>query len=170
MNISAAALKRLQVLYRQYEAHSLDVGAAREDRLAWAGARIGRALASFSDLTVEEGISLIDGLQRMIGRKVPSKTPRRRRPLDRYASEKAGTEGRLDQIHAETTLVSEGDLARIQDDLRRLGWDQARLEAFLRSSRSPLKGRQQVLTLSDANKLHWALKHIPARKEQLAAS
>jgi hypothetical protein len=168
MNITAPALKRLQVLYSQFERHTLNVDSGRDARLAWASQQTGRAIASFSQLTVEEGIRLIDGLQRAIGNKVPSKTPRRR--MGRQAAEKAGTEGRRDQIHAETTMASAVDLERIHADLTRLGWDQARLEAFLRSSRSPLKGRQVVRTLSDANKLHWALKHIPAHKEQLAAS
>jgi hypothetical protein len=168
MNITAPALKRLQVLYRQYEAHSLDVGAAREDRLAWAGARIGRRIDSFKLLTIEEGIQLIDGLQRALNTKVPSKTPRRR--MGRQAAEKAGTEGRRDQIHAETTMASGADLERIQADLTRLGWDQARLEAFLRSPKSPTRGRTAIRTLADANKVHWALKHLSPRKEQLAAS
>jgi hypothetical protein len=170
MNITAPALKRLQVLYSQYEAHSLDApGSAREDRLAWASAQAGRVIASFKDLTVEEGIRLIDGLQRTIGRKMPSKTPRRRR-MSRIAAEKAGTEGRRDQIHAESTIVGPSDLERIQAQLTRLGWDQSRLERFLLSTRSPLKGRTQVRTLGDANKIYWALKHIPARKEQPLAS
>jgi len=78
MKITPPALRRLQVLYGQYEAHSLDCAPGREGRLAWASERTGRAIASFSELTVEEGIRLIDGLQRAVGHKVPSKTPRRR--------------------------------------------------------------------------------------------
>lgn len=167
--ISKPALRRLQVLYGQFEAHSLDCTPGREGRLAWASQATGRAIASFSELTVEEGISLIDGLQRAVGHKVPSKT-RDRRPRDRYAAEKAGTEGRRDQIHNETTMASAADLERIQNDLTRLGWDQARLGAFLRSPKSPTRGRTQIRTLADANKVHWALKHIPSDKEQLAAS
>lgn len=170
MNITAPALKRLQVLYRQFEAHSLDApGPAREDRLAWASKIVRRPIASFSDLTVEEGIRLIGGLQNSLGTNMPSKTPRRRR-MNRHEAQKAGTEGRRDQIHAEATMASAADLERIQKQLARLGWDTARLEAFLRSSSSPLKGREQIRTLGDANKLYWALKHIPARKEQPLAS
>lgn len=168
MNISKPALRRLQVLYGQYEAHSLDCTPGREGRLAWASQQTGRAIASFSELTVDEGIRLIDGLQRAVGHKVPSKTPRRR--LSRVAAEKAGTEGRHDQIHAETTMASAADIERIQDDLARLGWNQSRLEAFLRSPKSPTHGRVTIHTLADANKLHWALKHLHPRKDQLAAS
>jgi hypothetical protein len=170
MKITNAALRRLQVLYKQFEAHSLDAGASRADRLAWASTSIKRRIASFSDLSVEEGIQLIDGLQRIVGNKVPSKTPRRVRPVDRYSAQKAGTEGRHDQIHAEVTIASPSDLTLIQQQMTRLGWDTTRLEAFLRSSKSPLKGRMEIRTLGDVNKLYWSLKNISARKEQLAAS
>jgi hypothetical protein len=67
-------------------------------------------------------------------------------------------------------MASIADLARIGEQMTRLSWDRARLEAFLRSLRGPLKGRTEIRTLGDANKVYWALKHIPARKEQLAAS
>jgi cytochrome c2 len=67
-------------------------------------------------------------------------------------------------------MASGADLERIQADLTRLGWDQARLEAFLRSPKSPTRGRTAIRTLADANKVHWALKHLSPRKEQLAAS
>jgi hypothetical protein len=138
MKISPKAITRLQVLYRQFEAHSLDApGPAREARLVWAAERIRRPIASFSDLTVEEGITLIDGLQRALGAKAPSKTPRRRR-MTRHEAQKAGTEGRRDQLHAETTMVGAEDTARIQAQLTRLGWDEHRLKGFLLSSRSPL--------------------------------
>lgn len=166
--ISKPALRRLQVLYAQYEAHSLDCARGREGRLAWATAQTGRAIASFSGLSAEEGIRLIDGLQRAIGRKAPSKTPRRR--MSRSAAEKAGTEGRRDQIHDESTMVSSADLERIQRELVRLGWDQQGLERFLRSPKSPTRGRTAIRTLGDANKVYWGLKHIPSRKDQLAAS
>jgi hypothetical protein len=167
MNISKPALRRLQVLYGQYEAHSLDCGPRREGRLAWASQQTGRTITSFSNLTVEEGIRLIDGLQRAVGHKVPSKTPRRR--MGRTQAEKAGTEGRRDQIHDETTMVSPADLERIRKQLDRLGWDQAGLEHFLRSPKSPTQGRVQILTLRDANRVYWGLKRIKPRKEQLAS-
>ena len=168
MNISSAALRRLQVLYGQYEAHTLDCSPGREARLAWASQKAGRAIASFSDLTAEEGKRLIDGLQGILGTKVPSKTPRRR--MGRKAAEKAGTEGRRDQLHNETTMVSAADLERIQREMTRLGWDEAGLQRFLLGKSNPIGGRTQILTLHDANRVYWALKNIPARKEQLAAS
>ncbi len=165
MNITTPQLRRLQVLYKQYEAHSLDTGTTREDRLTWASARIGRTIASFSQLDLDEAKKLIDGLQNALGVKLPSKTPRRRQT--RRDGEKAGTEGRNDQIHNETTLVGDKDIRRIQGEMGRLGWDQARLDAFLASPRGPNNRRTTIHTLGDANRVYWALKrmgHISQRK------
>jgi len=158
MTITAPQLRRLQVLYKQYEAHSLDTGSTREDRLTWASARIGRTIASFSDLDLDEGRKLIDGLQSALGVKLPSKTPRRR--MSRRQGEKAGTEGRHDQIHDETTIAGDKDIRRIQREMDRLGWDQARLDAFLASPRGPNARRTTIHTLGDANRVYWALKHM----------
>lgn len=164
--ITMPQLRRLQVLYRQYQHHSLDAGGSREDRLAWAAERIGRTIASFSDLTLDEGKQLIDGLQRALGVALPSKSPRRR--MSRYQGEKAGTEGRHDQLHTETTLAGDKDLRRIQRELTRLGWDQTRLDAFLASPRGPNGHSTAIRTLGEANRVYWALKRMASRKEQVA--
>jgi hypothetical protein len=158
MNITPPQLRRLQVLYGQFEAHTLDVDRGRGARLNWASQRLGRVVDSFSNISIDEGRKLIDTLQGVMNVKAPSKTPRKR--MQRKQAEKAGTEGRRDQIHNETTLASAEDFAAIQNHLARLGWDQSRLDKFLLSSRSPLKGRTQIRTLGDANKVRWALKHI----------
>ncbi|QHN04386.1 hypothetical protein FTO74_14215 [Granulicella sp. WH15] len=170
-SITPAQRQRLQILYAQFERHSLDCpGASREARMSWASKMIRREVASFNDLTLEEAKRLIDILQGTLGVKVPSKT--KRRPQTRRDGEKAGTEGRRDQIHAENTLVGQGELRMIQRDLDRLGWDRTRLEAFLASPRGPNKGRTTILTLGDANRIHWALKRLnpnPANKERTAS-
>lgn len=158
--ITKPQLQRLQVLYSQYQHHSLDTGVGRLDRLAWASERVGRAIASFSDLTVDEGIRLIDGLQRALGVALPAK-PRKR--LSRRDAEKAGTEGRRDQAHSESTLVGDTDIRRIQREMSRLGWDQRRLDAFLASRRGPNVGRVEIRTLGDANRVYWALKRMQVR-------
>ena len=166
--ITKDQLRRLQVLYKQYEAHSLDCGSTREDRLAWAGARIGRTIASFSDLTLDEARKMIDGLQNALGVKLPSKKPRRR--LDRHDGQKAGTEGRHDQIHDEATMVGDKDIRRIQREMDRLGWDQARLDAFLTSPSSPIGRRKDIRTLGDANRVYWALKRMGHITQERRAS
>ena len=166
--ITKDQLRRLQVLYKQYEAHSLDTGTTREDRLAWASSRIGRTISSFSDLTLDEGRAMIDGLQRALGVALPSKKPRRRQT--RRDGQKAGTEGRHDQIHAESTLVGDRDIRRIQREMDRLGWDQARLDAFLASPSGPNARSTAIRTLGDANRVYWALKRMGHIQEQRHAS
>ena len=157
--ITQPQLTRLQILYGQFERHSLDCpGADRSYRLTWATQQAGRPVTSFKQLTVDEGIRLIDLLQRHLGTRVPSKVPRRR-PTRRDA-QKLGTEGRRDQIHNETTLAGPSEIALLKGDMDRLGWDEARLEAFLRSPRSPLKGVTRLTTLGHYNKLHWALRNF----------
>ncbi len=169
--ITKPQLARLQTLYSQWEKHSLDCpGGDRAARIAWASERTGRAIASFAELTLDEGKRLIDILQNAVGRKFPAK--KRSRPKTTRDGEKKGTEGRHDQIHAETTLAGPSEFAMIQRDLDRLGWDQARLKGFLRSRRSPTRGITVIRTLGEANRVHWALKHIaphPAGKEQAAS-
>jgi hypothetical protein len=163
MTITAPQQKRLQTLYGQYAARSLDAGTSREERIAWAAQRLGRQIASFGELTLDEAKKLIDGLQAAVGTKFPA--PPRRRMSHRDA-QKAGTEGRHDQIHTEATLAGPRDIARIQAHLTRLGWTQARLEAFLASPRGPNGGRKEVRTLGDTNRVHWALKGMKPSKEQ----
>ena len=162
MTITTPQLKRLQVLYTQFERHSLDCpGPSREARMRWASEALGRPVASFKDLQLAEAIRLIDGLQQALGTKVPSKSPRRKQT--RHDGEKKGTEGRHDQLHAESTLVGPEDLRRIQRDLDELSWDQARLQAFLASPRGPNNHSTSIRTLGDANRVHWALKRIRSR-------
>jgi hypothetical protein len=161
--ISKPQLRRLQVLYGQYAHHSLDAAPTREGRIAWASSRIGRPIDSFSDLTLDEGKKLIDGLQAALGVKLPSKTPRRR--WNRRDGQKAGTEGRHDQAHEETTLVGDRDIRRIQREMNRLGWDQARLDAFLASPRGPNGRSALIRTLGEANRVYWALKHMKINKQ-----
>lgn len=171
--ISAKQLVRLQVLYAQFEKKALDLDRTRLCRLTWAGEQLGRRVDSFKSLTRREARTLIDRLQGGLGI-----APTRRRPTSRRLSrrdgEKMGTEGRGDQLHAETTLASAEDLARIQAVVEELGWDGgvsgARFDAFLRSPRSPLAKTinrvrvaptaPEIRTLGEANKVYWALKRI----------
>jgi hypothetical protein len=168
MNITGPALKRLQVLYSQYERHSLDApGSSREARIAWASERAGRKLASFKDLTIDEGRKLIDTLQGLLNVKAPNRTPRKR--MNRRDAMNAGTAGRRGHASKEIVLITAADLERIQQQLTRLGWDQALFQRWLLGARGPLKGRDQLRTLGDANRVYWALKNIPARKEKIAS-
>jgi hypothetical protein len=159
MKITGRQLTRLQTLYSQWERHSLSCpGSSREARLAWASQLTARSVASFSALTIEEGKRLIDTLQDAVGHKHPAQ--KKRRPPTTRDRQKKGTEGRHDQIHAETTIAGPSEFELIQQALSRLGWTQARLEAFLRSPRSPIKPHTQIRTLYQANRVYWASRKL----------
>jgi hypothetical protein len=170
--LTAPQRTRLQTLYAQWERHGLDCpGSSREQRVAWAAAEIRRPIASFSDLTMDEAKRLIDILQNAVGRKFPAK--KRKRVQTTHDRQKKGTEGRHDQVHNEATMAGPSEFEMLRRDLDALGWTQHRLEAYLSSNSSPLKGRTQVRTLGDANQLHWALKRILQRqstRQEKAAS
>lgn len=150
--ITSGQMKRLQVLYGQLARHTME-GADRASRLAWAAAMVKRPIASFYDLTDAEARYLIDGIQAQLGVKAPAK-----KRLDREAARRAGTEGRRGSDT--TTMVSAADLARIQHALDVLGWSHAQFEGWLRSPSSPLRGRHEIRTLGDANRVWWALKRM----------
>jgi hypothetical protein len=152
--ISANQLKRLQVLYSQLARHT-DQDAGREARLRWASALLDRPIASFKDLSRDDARRLIDTLQGQLGVKA---APAQR--LSREAAHRAGTEGRRNNPYKTAPqMVSAADLAVIEDYYSRLGWTRAQFDAWLASSRSPIKRANPVIaTLADANAVRWALK------------
>lgn len=162
MKITNSQMRRLQTLYGQLAAHAIE-GNDRESRLRWATDQVGRAIASFKDLTADEAHRLIDGLQGQLGVKAPAK-PRRRLSSD--AAHRAGTDGRHDADNAQPQMVSAEDLAVIEDFYARLGWTRAQFDAWLASPRSPLKKRARpvITTLADANRVRWALKGMLQRQ------
>lgn len=160
--ITKDQLKRLQVLYAQLARHT-DQEPTREARIGWAQSLVQREIASFSDLTVADATHLIDTLQGQLGVQAPAR-PRRR--LGRDAARKAGTEGRRGNASNEITLATADDLQRVERVRDLIGWSQAQLDAWLRSPRSPLGNRNApaIRTLSDANRVYWALKGIAVRQ------
>lgn len=165
--ISAPALKRLSTLYSLAAKHH-DFGTSREERIEWAARILNHPVASFKELSAGDAKLLIDTLQISLGQ-AETAAPRRGYSSTRDR-QKQGTEGRRDQLHAETTIL-DGDeevLSKIQLEMSTLGWDMDRLAAFLRSSHGPLNGRTHIRTLADANRVHWALKRIAHRKENAA--
>lgn len=153
--ISTEQMKRLQTLYSKFEQGawgSRGQDQRRRDRLDWARINIGREIASFSQLTGSEANSLIDVLQVATGQR-PS----------REVAQQLGARGRRGEAvrgGVLETMPSAAEIDRIQEQLTRLGWDQARLDRFLASPSSPLKGRSQVRTLRDARKVYFALKRM----------
>ena len=192
--ISKRQLTKLQTLYAQ-AANGRDGAcpvSTREARLAWASELAGRGIRSFNELTRKEAAKCIDFLHsesRPAGRGSPtlpgqpsagralSSAAADSRCKEREASDQArGTEGRKSKAEGgratQVTMAGAEDLARIQDALTRLGWDQARFEAWLRSPTSPL-GRKsnpqirssnpQIRTRGEANRVWWALKRLLKR-------
>lgn len=174
--ISRGQLKRLQTLWRMYARHELTSN-ARKERLEWANAelRTGKGsrlspISSFKELTGSEASTLINALQSQLGIKESRQARSPRRRLDREQAKAAGTEGRRGSRKS-VTLATAEDLALIDGQLQLMGWDRARLDAFLRSPSSPLRRRSnpQLRTVADVNKVLWPLKRIArsARKRAM---
>jgi hypothetical protein len=159
-SITQQQQRRLQTIYTQWAKRFLFDANTREARLAEMSRRVNRIITTASDLNSDEAKLLIDDLQAELGI-AETHAPIARSRRDR---QKASTEGRRDQQHQETTLVSPSDTRRIQREMTRLGWTQARLEAFLASASSPIGRRTQIRTLYEANRTFWALKGMPTPK------
>lgn len=163
--ISKAQLVKLQTLWGQRataEGGCATQAEARERRLAWASELMGRELRSFNELTRKEAAKAIDQLAGGS-------------PASTQADQARGTEGRKAKAAPmnrgatrSVTMAGAEDLARIQDALSRLGWDQARFEAWLRSPTSPLgrRANPQIRTVGEANRVWWALKRLLKRAGQ----
>jgi hypothetical protein len=149
-------MRRLQTLYGQLAAHAIESN-DRAARIQWASEQVGRAIASFKDLTSDEANRLIDGLQGQLGVKAPTK-----KRLGRDAARRAGRDGRRGdkEFAAQPQIVSAEDLAVIENYFNRLGWTRDQFDAWLQSPRSPLskRARPVIATSKDANRVRWALK------------
>lgn len=156
--ITAGQMQRLQVLWKQQAAHTICVtrDMDRQARLDWASQQLGHLVTSFRELSNREAHKLIELLQGGLG--IANPRPNRQRA---YAMGNEGRRGRRDVV----TMARPEDLRGIQQQLTRLGWNQARLEAFLSASTSPLRGRTEIRTKSDANRVFWALKNMANRIE-----
>jgi hypothetical protein len=165
-NISAAQRTRLHVLWSQYTRREM-AKYHRADRLVWASEQTKRTVLSFNDLTLAEASDLINLLQSEMGIKEssPAVRPRRFRSRikDRDQAHAAGTEGRRGS-REKFTIAKAEDLAMLDVMLTEMAWTRDRLEAFLRSPSSPLRGRTQMRTVGDINRVLWALKRIAARQ------
>lgn len=150
-------LTKLQTLWSQHARHSLDVpDDSRQERLAWAGAAVGRKVCSFKDLTFDEASRLIDALAAAAG------------IITRDRAHAMGTDGRRGVRRRVLAIASQADQGRIQDAVERLGWDQEHFNNWLVSPTSPLKSREkQIRTQADANRVWWALKSILRRQKKI---
>ena len=135
----------------------------REQRLAWAGEIIGRAITSFTELHSDEAAQLIDILKRHLGQRV--NPPSRRRP-DRDQAHAYGTAGRRTKESTKEIRLVDNDTLGLLDNLTsQLGWTPERLTAFLNSRVSPVRSGA-VRTLDEANRVIWALKNMLRKQEE----
>lgn len=159
-SISSTQRVKLMTLWHQYSRRSLDVaGSDREERLQWARGVLNREVRSFNDLSAREASRVISALNQSLG--LPAHKPRQR---DR--AQAAGTHGRRGDDRRSAEIAGAEDLARVQRALDRLGWTQQRFEAWLASPSSPLGRNKQMRTVSDCNKVWWALKRFLKREGQ----
>jgi hypothetical protein len=170
-NISSAQLTRLQVLWSQHASREM-IKNSRDERLRWACEQIKRAISSFKDLTLTEASDLINLLQAELGIKEssPAVRPRRYRSriTNRDQAQAAGTEGRRGSRNTLTIATAE-DLSMIDAQLSAMNWTRTRLDAFLQSPSSPLRGRSnaQLRTIADVNSVLWALKGIAKQQAKV---
>ena len=163
MQITPAQLGRLQTLYGQLCAHEIGMNNSRPARLDWASERLQKNVTSFSDLSMDDAIFLIDSLQAQLGVKAPVK-----KRLNRAQARRAGLDGRRDgaEFAAAPQMATADDLGRIQEMIGQLGWDEAAFNKFMASSRNPLVrfSDKRINTTAKANKVWWALKRIAQSK------
>ncbi|MFL6313715.1 MAG: hypothetical protein ACJ71W_16580 [Terriglobales bacterium] len=168
-NPSPAQLTALHSLFRLYAPRFLGTARIeRKERIAWAADRVGRPLASFSELHADEAARLIDLMKGVLGQKItaPSRSAAHskwQRP-DRDQAQAYGTAGRRSSRSNERTIVDAPTLALVDRLRAKLGWNQARLDAFLHSKNSPVSGGV-IRTLQDANGVIWAMRQMLRRAE-----
>lgn len=159
-------LVALHALYCQWSKHTIETpGDPRSARLEWASQNLGRAVASFAELTRDEAGRLIDGLKGSMGQQIGERPHPWRKVRSRDRAHAAGTAGRRDGNSQLIQMASADDLARIDEALARLGWSRDRYEAWLRSGSSPLNGKESfaIRTVAEANRVWWALKNMLKR-------
>jgi hypothetical protein len=126
----------------------------RAARLAWVSGVIGRAVASFKELSPPEAERAMGALEAQL----PAELVTHARPRRRRAHE-LGTAGRRGCQNGSIALPDAKGWARLSSAIAALGWTREKLDAFLRSPSSPTRGRA-IRTLADLNRVHWALKSM----------
>jgi len=160
--ITGKQMKRLQTLWgllcRQANLHAKD----REARLDWVARTVGRQISSCRELSASEANAAINSIQQLL----PPELLTRKRPSRRLA-QAYGTSGRRGHDDKEVRLVDAPTLELLDRLLRQLGWTREHLDAFLRSSKSPVRSGA-IRTLSEANRVTWSLKGMLRRRKASA--
>lgn len=148
--VTARQVRRLQTLWGLLCKELPPASKNREARLAWVGAKIGREIGSFRELTLPEAKRAIEEMQKLLP-PMPSRRPGKER------ARSYGTAGRAGFGSKELRMADAQTWALINTLLAKLGWTRERLDAFIRSAKSPTRGKL-IRTLDDANRVIWALK------------
>lgn len=158
--ITGRQMKRLQTLWGLFarQAH-LDVK-DREARIGWVAGAVGRQIVSFKELSSKEAEMAIDAVQKHLP---PELLKRAARPSRRTAHA-YGTAGRKSAHKTSQVRMVDGPTLELLSKLKaRLGWNQEKFDAFMRSPRCPVKSGA-VRTLDEANKIIWVLKGFLRRQ------
>jgi hypothetical protein len=151
-------LKMLLTLWKRFCRHSNLDPKDRVARLDWASGVIGRQIASFRELRAYEANAAI----LVILKHLPPELVRKR--ASRWLAHAYGTAGRQGRAEKEVRLANAETIRLVDMLLRQLGWTRERLDAFLRSSRSPVRSGK-IRTLAEANRVIWSLKGMARREE-----
>jgi hypothetical protein len=158
--ITGKQMKRLQTLWGMFARHASLDAKDREARLGWVAGAIGRQISSFNELRADEAKTAIDAVQKHL----PAELLKTRRPWQRTAHA-YGTAGRLSAHKSAEVRMADAETWRLLDVLLgKLGWTRERLDAFVRSSKSPVSSHA-IRTLAEANRVIWVLKSMLRRAE-----
>ena len=164
ITITGKQLKRLQTLWGLFCRQSNRNAKDRAARLEWVADAIGRQISSFRELAADEANIAINAIQKQL----PAELLRNNRPSRRTAHA-YGTAGRKSgEKSTEVRMVDAPTLELLNQLLARLGWTRERLDAFLRSHKSPVRSGR-IATLAEANRVIWSLKGMARRQESSAS-
>src|SRR5882724_12593840 len=132
--ITPKQMRRLQTLWGLLCARMGEDAKARAPRLAWVSTKIGREIQSFNALTLNEAKLGIREMQKLL----PADQVKR---ANRGAAKAYGTAGRKGFASKEIRLADAQTWALLDRLLAQLGWSRERLDAFIRSAKSPTQGQ-----------------------------
>lgn len=158
--ITGKQMKRLQTLWGMFaRVQKLDAK-DREARLGWVAGTLGRQIASFKELSADEAKAAIDAIQKHLPAEMVEKRRPSRDTARAYGMAGRKTENRKSKL--EIRMADAGTLQLLANLCTKLGWTRERLDAFLLSSKSPVRSGK-IRTLAEANRVIWVLKSLLRR-------
>jgi hypothetical protein len=157
--ITGRQMRRLQTLWGLFARQAHLEAKDREARIGWVAGAVGRQISSFKELTAAEAKIAIDAVQKHLPPELV-KASASRRTAHAY-----GTAGRRSAHKSgDVRMADPGTLQLLANLCTALGWGRERLDAFLRSPKSPVRSGT-IRTLAEANKVIWVLKSLLRRGE-----